>query len=289
MNYKNLIIVFAVFMQANSNDQKDKFTLVEQVGFGATAGIVEGVTGVPCSWATDILTKKNRQEAFFKILRQTRFGVYKGFLINSAGMVPTCVAQKAGKYALSKLIISDDQEPSALQVTSVAAGAGAVASVVTTPIERVMFLMRTTNNSSSGVIKQIVSTEGVQGLWKGITPIAQRDLIFTAGWFAANVRAKQIFNEKIHNKFASSIIAATVVGVPVSVSTQWLHVIRSRLFDVNQQNSMVKALVDIYKEGGIRALNKGLTPRTARVVLALGVMGFITDEFPEYYSKIVKS
>jgi len=273
----------AVHCAADSN-----LNNVEKVGLATAAGIAEGISGLPCGWATDLRTN-GAKEAFFAVLKRDFKAPYRGFWFNAAMMAPLCGLQKALEVGLTHVLLQKGEQPTATQGLAIAAGAGVGAALVATPQERVLFLMRTLKMDASSAVANLFKLDGLRGVLRGFGPLATRDAVFTAAWLKGNGMVKGLVAEHlVDNPLVTVPAAAVVVGVPAGMFTQALHVARARQFAHRGSTgkSFVRAVREVYQEGGVKALHKGGVPRALRIVSALATMGFVMDELAQYYTAL---
>ncbi|KAM3272954.1 hypothetical protein ACQJBY_042789 [Aegilops geniculata] len=97
--------------------------------------------------------------------------------------------------------------------------AGALATALTNPMEvlKVRSQMSTSRVSTIGVMREIVSEEGVKALWKGVGPAMVRAGCLTASQMATYDEAKQLFFCVAERSSCIAGTAGTLVTAPIDM------------------------------------------------------------------------
>lgn len=189
--------------------------------------------------------------------------------------------------------------------------ARAIAATVISPLEmfKTRLQATSTHTHSSGAFKEtlqgitrMVSTEGPLTLWRGLELTLWRDVPFSGVyWFGYEVikdalrlrrerqsalmhndifaRASEQRKEELHGEatFADSFVAgassgavAAFITTPFDVGKTRRQIAHSK--GVDGPGSMPKVLMEIWREGGVRSLWKGCTPRMLKVAPACAIM-----------------
>lgn len=242
--------------QANENTSQ----LIHSIGIGAIAGTAEGVTGVPCSFAKNVIQNGNSFNDVIHIIKNKPFSLYRGLGVNSAFMAPITAVQTMAQGIIAKSI-EGKASPTAIAIIS-SIGAGVAAATIACPTERIMFVQQTSSAKSMiSIIATLTQQEGIRGFGRGYIPTALRDGGFTCALFAG----RDI--DPTHGVIAGSI--AAVITHPVDS-------IRSKMFASNV--SMIQSAQHIAQRDGIAGLYKGGIFRTARIAMAIPMMGYVYDK-----------
>jgi solute carrier family 25 uncoupling protein 8/9 len=84
-------------------------------------------------------------------------------------------------YAPMKTVVGADTDPTPLKKIAAGSASGAIATLITNPIE--LLKTRLQSNSTMGplqILQKIVHENGVTGLWKGTMPSAVRPTLRSA-------------------------------------------------------------------------------------------------------------
>jgi len=196
--------------------------------------------------------------------------------------------------ALKSLLRRDGQQLTTAEIVSAAIGAGAIVDVATNPLwvvrtrmqtqhlhSRVGDLNRVKYSSSWRALRHIVATDGVQGLFRGISA-SFLGLIHVAVQFPIYEHLKQLSREANHGKerkmdlvgaSAASKICGSVISYPHEV-------IRARLQDSSKPmevTGLLRTVYDIVKYEGWQALYTGFRINLIRVIPSC-VTVFVTYE-----------
>ena len=123
------------------------------------------------------------------------------------------------------------------------------------------------HTSSTAVIRDIVATSGVVGLWRGTVPSMGRAALLTASQCATyDVIKRKI----VHNTGASSdavttqLSAGAITGVITTTVTSPADVLKTRMFAA-EGSGVLATLTDMMKQEGPGALLKGWLANYARL------------------------
>lgn len=172
-------------------------------------------------------------------------------------------------------------EISFLKRTLAGGTAGAIGIAIANPTELIKVRMQADKLGTRyphGVVDAFVQTvrsEGVLGLWKGVSPNMQRAYIVNAAELAAYDQAKTIFV----NKFGFSADSAfthlgsgMTAGVVAALCSQPVDLVKNRLMNqpagpgiTPKYTGMIDCMVKMVREESIFALYKGVTANMARI------------------------
>ncbi|GFQ02564.1 mitochondrial uncoupling protein 3 [Phtheirospermum japonicum] len=154
---------------------------------------------------------------------------------------------------------------------------GAIAQVIASPADLIKVRMQADRSRYSGpfdALSKIIHTEGLLGLWKGVSPNVQRAFLVNMGELACYDHAKRFFiknqicNDNIYAHTLSSVVSglsATALSCPADVvKTRMMSQAAVEGNEVKYRNSY-DCLVKTVRIEGLRALWKGFFPTWARL------------------------
>ncbi|CAG9765147.1 unnamed protein product [Ceutorhynchus assimilis] len=170
---------------------------------------------------------------------------------------------------------------------------GATARVVSVTLVNPLELVRTKMQSQrlsyleiGEALKNLIRTDGVVGLWRGIFPTLLRDVPFSAIYWMSYETIKSYLDAD-HPSFSQIFISGAISGSIAATITVPFDVVKthqqiefgSNLFDGNngkgakgKDRTSMMIFRDIYTQHGIRGLYTGLTPRLIKVAPACAIM-----------------
>lgn len=225
-------------------------------------------------------------------------GFYKGIKAPLAGACfETAVLFTSYNYALLFLHPKSEQLDSASLLVKCASGglSGVAGTIVLTPVELVKCQMQVSNlvkktqpqNITYGaVIKDILRTDGVTGLFKGFQSTLIREVVGTAIWFGTFESVNQYLEQKYPNKDWTVLLSGAAAGITFNTSIFPIDTIKSNIqtYDIYHPHQKGKELStwkmssQLVKELGILRLYNGLGITLIRAVPANAII-FYTYEF----------
>ena len=223
---------------------------------------------------------KNMIDCGLKVLRNEGWvGLYRGLLPQLVGVGP----EKAIKLSVNDLLRSVLASPDGSQTLPLeifAGGAAGMSQVVfTNPLEIVKIRLQTvgelltagaaggTGTSAVGIVREL----GFQGLYKGSSACFLRDIPFSAIYFPAYAKAKDICQgEKDRAGKLDLLLAGALAGAPAASLTTPADVIKTRMQVARTAGgrkpyvSIPEAALDILKHEGFSAFFKGAVARVFR-------------------------
>ncbi|KAH7277082.1 hypothetical protein KP509_39G033600 [Ceratopteris richardii] len=162
--------------------------------------------------------------------------------------------------------------------TKIAAGAlsGAIATATTNPMEVLKVRMQVSRNRIDGKmmkeIQNMISSEGLGGLWRGVGPSMARASALTASQLATYDESKQIIKRWMNVKegFWLHLSASFAAGVVGTTATAPVDTVKTRLMIQRQtSNDLYRNAFDctykICKSEGLHGLYKGWSAMFARL------------------------
>ncbi|XP_016995322.2 solute carrier family 25 protein Shawn isoform X2 [Drosophila takahashii] len=160
------------------------------------------------------------------------------------------------------------------------------------PVELIRTKMqsqRMTHAEMFGTIRQVVQSQGILGLWRGLPPTILRDVPFSGIYWTCYEYLKSSFGV-VEPTFSFSFAAGAISGSVAATITTPFDVVKTHeqiefgekfIFSDNppskqQQQAATKSvavrLASIYRLGGLPAIFSGLGPRLFKVAPACAIM-----------------
>ncbi|XP_022219545.2 solute carrier family 25 member 40 isoform X2 [Drosophila obscura] len=156
------------------------------------------------------------------------------------------------------------------------------------PVELIRTKMqsqRMTHAEMLGTIRQVVQSEGLLGLWRGLPPTILRDVPFSGIYWTCYEYLKSSFNV-VEPTFGFSFTAGAISGSVAAMITTPFDVIKTHeqiefgekfIFSDNlpknvATKSAMTRLSSIYRLSGVRGIFAGLGPRLFKVAPACAIM-----------------
>ncbi|CAL1713931.1 unnamed protein product [Somion occarium] len=203
---------------------------------------------------------------------------------------------------------NDDTDPTLSQVALAGAGSGIVSSLITTPTELIKIHQQTLQSrlhnqrlpTAAEVAMKIIRQHGLQGLYRGITSTALRDIGYGA-YFAAYEATLMYFpspkpsphdHSSLLDEADSSIathswsallLAGGLAGIAGWLATFPFDVIKTRIqssFGSGPENpyrNTWSTIIHSYRQEGLRVFFRGLAPTLVRAV-PVNMVTFATFE-----------
>lgn len=180
-----------------------------------------------------------------------------------------------GLYKPIKNMIGQD---TAAQKFVAAMSSGAIASLLTNPAELVKVRMQASTESLSiaQVLRGVVASRGVRGLWAGSLPSVARGAVLTASQCVTYDEMKRVLSRQTAwptESFAIHFLASILSGLVSTTATNPIDVVKTYMF-VNRGRTVAQCVRDIFTQEGPRAFFKGwlasyvrLGPQTTLILL----------------------
>ncbi|XP_062141571.1 probable mitochondrial glutathione transporter SLC25A40 isoform X3 [Drosophila sulfurigaster albostrigata] len=156
------------------------------------------------------------------------------------------------------------------------------------PIEMIRTKMQSqkmTHAEMFGSVRQVVQSQGVLGLWRGLPPTILRDVPFSGIYWTCYEYLKSRFNV-VEPTFGFSFVAGAISGSVAATVTTPFDVIKTHeqiefgekvIFTDNPAKSVptksvAERLSNIYRLNGMRGIFSGLGPRLFKVAPACAIM-----------------
>ncbi|XP_037723897.1 solute carrier family 25 member 40 isoform X5 [Drosophila subpulchrella] len=157
------------------------------------------------------------------------------------------------------------------------------------PVELIRTKMqsqRMTHAEMFGTVRQVVQSQGVLGLWRGLPPTILRDVPFSGIYWTCYEYLKSSFGV-VEPTFSFSFVAGAISGSVAATITTPFDVVKTHeqiefgekfIFSDNPPKQQVPTksvavrLASIYRLGGMPAIFSGLGPRLFKVAPACAIM-----------------
>lgn len=259
---------------------KKKATLsdTENLGVGALGGMLETCIQMPL-----ITYKITSQDG--RPMPKNIQGWYRGVVANAGAVAPITAFQMAVNGGLERMILNGEtRELQAIEKIGAAMGAGAISSILYSPLDLVVIQQQKLATSIGGALKAVTSEHGAMALFRGFSSCAVRESIYTAGYLGVGPVATQqikgmhpFFSE---NEQAARIAGSCFAGTMAAVMTHPVDTAKTctqgDLTGKTYKNAR-SAVGQIYSEHGIGGLYRGGAARTVRICGAF----FIVDNVRE--------
>ena len=120
-------------------------------------------------------------------------GWYRGVVANAGAVAPITAFQMAVNGGLERLILAGDtsRELQAHEKIGAAMGAGAISSILYSPLDLVVIQQQKLATSIGGALSAVTKEHGMAALFRGFTSCAVRESIYTAGYLGVGPVATQ--------------------------------------------------------------------------------------------------
>jgi len=275
---------------------------------GAIAGISEILTFYPLDVVKTRMqldTSKGTQSfvgTFRAIIAQEGIGrLYRGLVPPLLLEAPKRAVKFASNDFWSQTYRKAFNQPQMTQELSILTGcsAGATESFVVVPFELVKIKLQDKTSTFKGpldVLRHIVRTNGLLGLYAGMESTFWRHVWWNGGYFGSifQVRAMLPKAENQQSVLLNNFISGSVGGCVGTIVNTPFDVVKSRIQGatrvpgvVPKYNWTYPALVTIAREEGVRALWKGFVPKVLRLAPGGGVLLLVVEVVSEGARKLL--
>lgn len=229
--------------------------------------------------------------------------LYRGMVPVLFGSIPKA-ATRFGAFEFFKKNVYSDKDGNITIWGNLAAGlsAGAVeAALTTTPVETMKTKLIDANVGVWQGLKRIIATEGIQGLYQGLTATVMRQATSQGlrfMWFGEYKKRIGPALERaniVRDYNAISPQQAALVSLVGGMSAGTFSVLGNNPFDVvktrmqglgaSRYKNTLDCAVQVYRYEGVRAFYTGIVPRLGRVIPGQGIMFMTFDSIKGFVSK----
>ena len=273
------VVMFAMHSQIQTNPEKNKPSVLENIVIGSCAAMAEVAIDQPLVYFKNSIQQGKSISWSPKIW-------YRGLFANLFGLVPVTAAQVTINHMLLEYLKKHHNEPTTIDKITAACGAGAMAALIASPTELVMLQQQNSGQNVYSVIKQIMSkSPQARRMLRGFMPTAVRDGGFTAGYLAISPLIQDKAKEYISNEVVTSIGSGIAAGLVATTITHPWDTIKTKMqasLENPSAKSMLKTTQSIYNNEGIKGFFKGISARGLRVASAITIMSSVTRKATEF-------
>ncbi|CAL6353418.1 unnamed protein product [Bathycoccus prasinos] len=256
----------------------------ENLAVGALGGILE--TGIQMPLITYKITSQDGRP-----MPKNIQGWYRGVVANAGAVAPITAFQMAVNGGLERLILAGDtsRELQAHEKIGAAMGAGAISSILYSPLDLVVIQQQKLATSIGGALSAVTKEHGMAALFRGFTSCAVRESIYTAGYLGVGPVATQhiktmhpFFSE---NEQAARIAGSCFAGTMAAVMTHPVDTAKTCMqgdMASTTYRNAGSALGQVYSEHGIGGLYRGGAARTARICGAFFIVDNVREAAMKY-------
>jgi len=284
MLYKNtLLILISTLTHTsifNMSTQQEKAIITKENAkelalnsvIGGATGTIEVLATQPFLYGKNKLQQGQSLKEIIKEVSLHFRMLYRGCGISIVNMAPTTAIQITTHRALHTLFSDDDL----ISSTLCSFASGTVSALASTPTELVILHQQNNGQSAYQTVRKIVATQPYSVLYRGVTPKAFREGLFTIGFFSLYPSIKnQVHAHVIDNNAAAVFIAGASTGLFTSVISHPFDTISTIMqADYERKNSttMLQTAQHIHKKHGYRGFSKGATLRSLNIALSIPIM-----------------
>lgn len=255
----------------------------ENIGVGMLGGVTETCLLMPVLTAKFCL-----QEG--RPLPTNVSGWYRGVVVQAGNVAPVTAAQVFLNGVIEKYVFGATEaaplSDTMKVVASVMAGAGSA--VLYSPVDLVNIQQQKLVKSPIDTFKHIHGTHGFFSLWRGMSAMAVREGIYTAGYLGIAPAMTKYFATmpgREEKYLQNAIISCGIAGVTASLVTHPVDtaktVVQADLAGKSYSSAM-QAIPKLYAEGGIQAFYRGGAARCVRTVGAFIVVSSMREAMIQY-------
>lgn len=239
----------------------------------------------------DCVNKTIRKSGFF--------GLYRGLSVLLYGSIPKSASRFGAFEYLRGHLLNENGQLSNSNKLLCGLGAGVVEAVVAvTPMETVKVKLindqRSENPKFKGFfhgVKTIIATEGIAGVYKGLTPTIMKQGSNQAIRFFVMENLKELYKGDDVKKEVPKLLVG-VFGIIAGAASVYgntpLDVVKTRMqgLDAAKYKSTAECIGKIWKDEGPFAFYKGTVPRLGRVCMDVAITFMIYDSFMDLFNKV---
>ncbi|XP_054156588.1 mitochondrial ornithine transporter 1-like [Oppia nitens] len=147
-----------------------------------------------------------------------------------------------------------------------------------------------THIGSIQLTRQILQSEGVPGMFRGLTSTMAREMPGYFCFFGGYELAKSYLRtdpDEENLGLLKTTIAGGIGGMCLWTSIFPFDVVKSRIQIESSRQTMTAVLVKIVRTEGVRGLYKGLTPTLLRTFPSTGALFVAYENTKEFFTKVV--
>jgi hypothetical protein len=256
---------------------------VENIGVGMVGGVTETCLLMPVLTAKFCL-----QEG--RPLPTNIGGWYRGVGVQAGNVAPVTAVQVFLNGVIEKYVFgATDTQPLSNTMKIVGSTmAGAGSAVLYSPVDLVNIQQQKLVKSPIDTAKYIMGNHGFFSLWRGVSAMAVREGIYTAGYLGLAPVLSSYFSTMPgrEDKYLQNAIGAcAIAGVTASLVTHPVDTAKTNVqADLAGKtfSSAIQAMPKLYAEGGIPAFYRGGLARCIRTVGAFIVVSSMREAMVQH-------
>jgi predicted MFS family arabinose efflux permease len=268
-----ILVRTSFFVCAQQEDKPSQYANAlakfgSHIAIGSVAGITEVLINQPLIYVKNTLQQRK------KIIFHPSIW-YRGFGVNIACMVPTTAVQISTNKVLEDVFCDASVKAAMLRSLS----AGALSALVSNPIELVILHQQNDGKAAYPTIKNLTARQGLSGLYRGLSPKMLRDGLFGVGFLSMYpLLESKIRATFIDDKSLAFIMAGVATGAMTAVVSHPFDTISTFMqadYNKEQVATTAQTIRTIYARDGYSGFFKGVSPRGARIMLAIPLMNAV--------------
>jgi len=251
---------------------------LENVGVGIVGGATETCLLMPMLTAKFCLQEK-------RPFPTTPGGWYRGVFVQAGNLAPITAVQVLLNGVFEKYLFgaTDSKPLSDTQKMLASSMAGAGSAVVYSPVDLVSIHQQKLQKSPADTMRWIYGNHGLAAVWRGVSAMACREAICTAGYLGMAPVLTKYFSEmpgRREKHLENRMGACAIAGVTASLITHPVDTAKTNVqADMQGKTfkSAIQAMPKLYAEGGIAAFYRGGAARCVRTVGAFIVVSSLRE------------
>lgn len=251
--------------------KKNELSTIENYSIGALTGLTEVIATNPL-----FVIKTKIQQNKPWILSPSAY--YRGFIPNAIGFMPITAIQVGSNQWIQSNIFNN--QATNIQKIGSAFTAGALSSLISCPVERIMTIQ---NDQPTTKLSKIFLQHMSWRLFMGQLATSLREGGFSIFFLAAPLVIKEKLKLYDFDDTASSAIASVTSGIAASFLTQPFDTIKT----TQQSSAHPLGFLKAAQYLGFQGLFKGMLARSTSVVISITLMDWVKTNlengFMEYH------
>jgi hypothetical protein len=270
-------------MSSEGGKKRALLSEVENLGVGVVGGTVETVINMPVLTAKFCLQEGRPFPKSFG-------GFYVGTAMQAGNVAPITALQMVANGVYEKYIFGATESKPLNDVQKIGCSclAGASSALLYSPVDLTMIQQQKLGMGPGATISHIMSTHGATTMLRGVTSMAVREALYTAGYLglAPVVCARMAAmpgraDSHLTNTIGSSILAGTLAAMvthPVDTAKTKVQAdVEGKVF-----KSALTTMPKIWAEEGIKGFYRGGLCRTIRTCVAFMVVSALREAMIVY-------
>jgi len=258
----------------------------ENIAVGCAGGVTETCLLMPVLTAKFCL-----QEG--RPFPTTPGGWYRGVVVQAGNVAPVTAIQIFLNGVIEKYVMgaTDTKPLSEAQKIGASCMAGAGSAVLYSPVDLINIQQQKLQLSPGATVKHIVANHGYSTIWRGVSSMAVREAIYTAGYLGIAPVLTNYFASmpgREEKFFTNTIAACAIAGVTAALVTHPVDTAKTNVqadLAGTTWKSAISAMPKLYAEGGIPAFYRGGAARCTRTVGAFIVVSSMREAMVSYKTK----